>query len=394
MARKEGKDRGLAPRKNAAGKIVWYVRLMYEGKDTWFGGFRTRTEARDFYIARKAEQREGRLFPERFQRGQANQIADLIDTFLAHYAGRSLKMYTLYGKWWKDRLGSKRLIDITPAALDAAKVALNEQGLAPQTVLHYMKFLRQILNLAVRNGKLQRNPFAQIKLPKVTPGRTRFLTQPEEAKLLKQLGPTYAPWARLAILTGLRRSEQFCLRWKDVDLENGVLTLPDTKAGGVQYVRLNDEAVAILRGLQSWQKSVWVFPSENPATPLDSRNFYKRIWIPAVEATNIPWATWHDLRHTFASRLAMSGASESTIAALLRHSGTALVKRYAHLSPSHLRTAVEQVAAFGKPLPSPSPSTVQEPKSEPNRDGIEITAPMNVASETGQDVEPIEKSGV
>lgn len=58
--------------------------------------------------------------------------------------------------------------------------------------------------------------------------------------------------------------------------------------------------------------------------------------------------SWHTLRHTFASRLAMSGASEGTIAALLRHSGTSLVKRYAHLSSSHLQQEVEKVAAFGR----------------------------------------------
>jgi integrase len=352
---------------------------MHEGQEKWFGSFRTKTEARNFYIARKAEQREGRLFPERYQQGKANQVADLIDTFLAHYTGRSLKMYTLYGKWWKDRIGGKRLNEVTPQILDEAQHHLKTNGLSPQTVLHYMKFLRRVLNIAVRDSRLHRNPFAQVKLPKVTPGRTRFLTQEEEATLLKALGPIYGPWVRLAILTGLRRSEQFGLRWTDVDLERALLTLPQTKAGSVQYVPLNEEAVAILRGLQSWMKSVWVFPSQNPATSLDTRNFYKRVWIPAVEAAKIPWATWHDLRHTFASRLAMTGASESTIATLLRHSNTSLVKRYAHLSPSHLRQAIEQVSAFGKPLPSVIPLTVQAPKSEPNRDETEMAAPIQVA---------------
>jgi hypothetical protein len=58
---------------------------------------------------------------------------------------------------------------------------------------------------------------------------------------------------------------------------------------------------------------------------------------------------WHTLRHTFASRLAMSGQTEGTIATLMRHSTTALVRRYAHLSPSYLHAAVETVAAYGKP---------------------------------------------
>ncbi|HIN33714.1 MAG TPA: hypothetical protein EYM83_07225, partial [Nitrospirales bacterium] len=81
---------------------------------------------------------------------------------------------------------------------------------------------------------------------------------------------------------------------------------------------------------------------------MDARNFYGRIWMPAVKKAGIEWATWHDLRHTYASRLAMSGQTEGTIASLLRHSNTALVKRYAHLSDSHLQVAVEIVSGFGK----------------------------------------------
>jgi integrase len=179
------------------------------------------------------------------------------------------------------------------------------------------------------------------------------LTPDEETKVLKALGPTYGPWARLAILTGMRKSEQFGLRWTDVDLERGLITLPQTKAGGVQYVHLNNEARAILRNLDSWQRSVWAFPSENPARPIDGRNFYGRVWMPAVEAAKIEWATWHDLRHTFASRLAMNGATEGTIATLLRHSSTALVRRYAHLSPSHLQSAVAAIMDFGKATAEP-----------------------------------------
>jgi len=80
---------------------------------------------------------------------------------------------------------------------------------------------------------------------------------------------------------------------------------------------------------------------------MDARNFYRRVWTPAVKRAGIEWATWHDLQHTFASRLAMNGAREQTIAALLRHASTGVVKRYAHLSPDHLKAAVEGVATFG-----------------------------------------------
>jgi len=76
-----------------------------------------------------------------------------------------------------------------------------------------------------------------------------------------------------------------------VDLERGILTLPHTKAGTVQYAPLNEEARAILRGFESWQRSKWVFPSENPATRLDQRNFYSRSFAPAVQAGFYPVLT-------------------------------------------------------------------------------------------------------
>ena len=89
-------------------------------------------------------------------------------------------------------------------------------------------------------------------------------------------------------------------------------------------------------------------PSETLATPMDQRNFYARIFRPAVAALKMEDVGWHSLRHTFASRLAMSGQTEVTIATLLRHSTNALVRRCAHLSPSHLRAAVETVVVDGK----------------------------------------------
>jgi len=154
----------------------------------------------------------------------------------------------------------------------------------------------------------------------------------------------------------------------------------------VQYVHLNEEATTLLRGFDSWQRSKWVFPSENPATPLDARNFYNRVWGPAVTEVGIEWATWHDLRHTFASRLAMNGQNEGTMAALLRHSTTALVKRYAHLSPSHLKAAVEGVAGFGKAAAAVRENQVQTGKAEP--------VPTGTVTETGIEGSTGKDSGV
>jgi site-specific recombinase XerD len=358
MARAGRKDRGLLSKSDASGRVVWFVRLYHDGRERRFGSFKTKTEARDFYEKAKQEQKQGRFFPERYQHGAYDLVADVIDRHTATSTVKNHWAEKHYAEWWKNRFGKRRINVITPACLEHAIRDLTSQNLAPQTILHYMKFLRHVINIAVRDGKVDRNPFAKVTLPKVRTGRTRFLSPDEEKALMEKLGPSHAEWARLAIITGMRQAEQFGLRWQDIDLEGGLITLPQTKAGTVQYVHLNDEANSIVRRWQAVaeaeaiadpkKRSEWIFPSENPATAIDPRNFYVRVYLPAVEAAKLTGVTWHTLRHTFASRLAMTGKGESTIAALLRHSTTSLVKRYAHLSPSHLKAAVEELTGFGE----------------------------------------------
>lgn len=295
----------------------------------------------------------------------AEWIQDYMDTL--EHSGKSEKTQyeeKRYGEWWKTRLAGKRLSHITPSDLDSVKRELTEKGYTGETIKHYLNFLRHVLNEAIRGDKLEKTPFPRFTMPKISQGRTRFLTTAEEAALLQALGEPYAQWARLAILTGLRKTELFSLRWAHVDLEQGFVTLPKTKSGRVQYCPLNQEAQDILRGFSSWKSSAWVFPSKRAKQHLDSYNFYGRVFLPAIEKAKLEDVTWHTLRHTFASRLAMNGQSDSTIAALLRHNGTGLVQRYAHLTPTHLRGAVEGVSGYGKvPAPDTKPNgeaTIQD----------------------------------
>ena len=71
------------------------------------------------------------------------------------------------------------------------------------------------------------------------------------------------------LLTALRKSELFGLRWANIDLNRGLITLPTTKSGCVQYIHLTEEAKAILSRLIPGKTSIWMFPSENPNTLLD-----------------------------------------------------------------------------------------------------------------------------
>jgi len=350
MARKGRIDRGLLCRKDSTGKLLWYVRLYHEGKERRFGSFKTKTQARDFYEKVKQEQKAGRFFPERYHAGGSIKLRDLIEGHMKYNTKKTVRDDWCYARFWIKRLGSTTLKGVKPSDIDKAKFDLLDKGLSNQTVVHYLKFLRHGFNLAVRDGKLERNPLAQVDFPKLPRGRLRYLSLEEEQKLCEVIGSPYDQWIRFAILTGLRQEEQFALKWAYIDLERNLIALPATKSGHVQYVPLSAEAKSILQTFDSWEPSQWVFPSQNNGTYWDPLNFYHRVYAPAVKKAELEGVTWHTLRHTFASRLAMSGATEREIAEGLRHSTTALVKRYAHLSPSHLQGVMERVSSFGNEI--------------------------------------------
>jgi len=171
------------------------------------------------------------------------------------------------------------------------------------------------------------------------------VTDEEEQGLRKALGD--GEWSKVAIAihTGLRRGEQFGLRWKDVDFTTGIVTIARSKSGEMRRVPMNDDVRELLRSLPSRLKSKWVLPSQAGGTPLDAKNFIRRVFEPALEAAKIKDFHWHDLRHPFASRLVVRGVDLRTVQELMGHQSYELTLRYSHLSPCHQLEAVQRLNA-------------------------------------------------
>lgn len=200
--------------------------------------------------------------------------------------------------------------------------------------------LKRFFALAVMWGTCNQNPAAAVKLCRVDNKRHRYLTEAEETRLLAVCSPYLRRIVVFALSTGLRRSELLGLRWQDVDLQNGVVLIPATRSKSKKdrYVPLCAAASAVLKELEGDQeKSALVFG--NGAGNLQGN--LKRIWGAALEASGVQDLHFHDLRHSFASRLVSAGVDLAVIRELLGHADYTMTLRYSHLQPSRLREAVK-----------------------------------------------------
>ena len=171
--------------------------------------------------------------------------------------------------------------------------------------------------------------------------RIRFLSAEEERKLRKVIEArwtSHIPEFELAINTGLRKGSQYNLTWDMVDFRGRMLNIPRTKNEQPIHVPLNEAAVAALRVVHDrGDGKGHVFQSEKTGEPLENgRHWFDDAMIEA----EIKSFRWHDLRHTFASRLRMRGAPLEDIADLLGHKSLTMTRRYAHLGPNKLHAVV------------------------------------------------------
>lgn len=150
------------------------------------------------------------------------------------------------------------------------------------------------------------------------------------------------PMVLLSINTGLRQGEIFSITWSNIDLERSILTLSgaSTKNRKTRYIPLKSEALDVLLKWQShYPKSNLVFPNING----ERFNNIRKSWSSVLSSANISNFRWHDLRHHFASKLAMAGVDLNTIRELLGHADLKMTLRYAHLAPEHKASAVAKL---------------------------------------------------
>lgn len=260
-----------------------------------------------------------------------------------------------YENHLKQRFDSKRMSAIT--AWDLTKMAsdLKAQGLAPATIAHCLKLMRQIFNKARIWGLYKgENPACSVEMPKLQNERQRFLSYEEAAGLIasvRVLSDQLADMALLSLHTGMRAGEIFNLKMHDLDFENALITISDTKNAESRKAYMTGAVKAMLGKYAKDDKGSERKPGDYVFTSTRGGKIetVSKTFGEIMKATEInegyadrrQHISFHSMRHSFASWLAIQGESLLTIGALLGHKSPNMTKRYAHLSPDHKKRAVE-----------------------------------------------------
>jgi integrase len=335
------RQRGIFERPTDSG--IWWVRYHDEHGREHREKIGPKGLALKVYQKRKTEVQERRFFPERI-RTRDVLLTDMLTDYLVRVRGklRSMRECERYARYWKNALPGRTLRQVTPGDIERY-VARRVDEMAPASINRELAFLKRVFNIAIRDGLAESNPVRPVKLFHENNQRVRFLTDEEEPQLRLAIGEGEWPKVAVAAHTGLRQAEQFHLEWEHVDFTTGLLTVPRSKHGEARRVPMNETVREILRALPSRLKSPYVFPSETGQTPLDARNYVRRLFLPALKRARIEGFRWHDLRHTFASRLVMKGVDLKTVQELMGHKTLTMTLRYAHLSPAHQLAAVRRL---------------------------------------------------
>lgn len=223
---------------------------------------------------------------------------------------------------------------------DVQRYITNRSGKASaHSIQKEVNVIKHLLRLAVEWELIPINPAQGVKPPRVPAGRVRYLQPPELNRLVCECPEWLRPIVGLAVLTGMRRGEVLALRWLDVDLSHGRVILPQTKNGDGRIVYLSQGAQAVLRSLPHNQITSLVENLFSGITPNQVTVAFRRV----CDKVGIADFRFHDLRHTAASWLRMSGADIHTVAQLLGHKDLRMAARYQHLSPAFLADAVRKL---------------------------------------------------
>lgn len=359
----------IRKRTTKEGGSYYTVQIRLKGYPPQAASFDRLTDARKWAQQTEVAIKEGRHF--KTAEAKKHSFADAIDRYNLDILPTRYTVVEQANRrsilsWWRTQIGHHLMSDLTTGVFADCRNSLMKQGasgkpLAPATVHRYFAIIEEVIKRCVIEWHwLEQSPLRdnRIEMPALPKGVIRFLDDEELIRLNtackespnQQLYPAFI----LALSTGMRQAETMNLYWKTpdsppneqawgvVNIIEKCIILHETKNGDRRRLPLSGTALSELQRLSKVRRldTSLVFPSPTlPQQPIDLR----KSWRNALIKANIQEFRWHDLRHTAASYLAMNGATMTDISAILGHRTLQMVKRYSHLSDTHITGVLENM---------------------------------------------------
>lgn len=328
---------------------TWYIDFTYKGRRMMeaVGPDRRLAEA----VARKRETEifEGHFFPEK--KKSRFRFKDLAVEFMERHSKRNKR------SWKRDVVSLNNLLpyfgdtyldDISPRMIESYRIKRERDGVKSPTINREHGLLKSMFNRAIAWEMTGENPAKKVRMAKEK-ARNRFLTREEIQCLLRASETDWAPYLKpilvMALSTGMRKGEILKLTWDDVDFNRRAIQVKQTKIDEPREVPMTDW---LFDTLQDWRNknldrtSEYVFINK-VGQPLGN---VRKAFATALKKAGIADFRFHDLRHTAASQMYMSGLDIKLIKEICGWKTLAILDRYAHLTTEHKRSAMMIYESF------------------------------------------------
>ncbi len=324
---------------------IWWTSIRHNGKR-----IQKSLETSDRKLAQaieakiRTEIKEEKYFDKPI--GHNKTFKQLIERFMKEHAPKvSISMQESYATSLKHLdpfFGSSNLLSISPKMLTRYKVLRREEGSAPGSINKELAMLSKAFSLAVTEWEwLKEKPISRVLREKEDNERDRWLSKDEETILLDNCPEWLRDILVFNLNTGLRQDELLSLEWNRVNLFRKTILIQKTKNGKPKTIPLNTVALDVLNRrlkVKSIKNDLVFFnKSGNKIHNSNLRLSFYRV----MRKAGIKDFRWHDLRHTFATRLAQADVDLYKISKLLGHKDIKMTQRYSHHCPDSLRDGVE-----------------------------------------------------
>jgi len=286
---------------------------------------------------RKTEIAEGRFFSESTRSNVT--FDDLSNDFMKWSKAnkRSWERDQRSIRLMSRKFGSLKLTKITPKLIEDYKQE-RLKSVKGATVNRELACLKSMFSKAVIWDMASSNPVKKVKMLREGPERLRFLVKAEIDALIKECSEDLRPLVIVAVNTGMRYGEIVGMTWDHVDLVNKRIRITRSKSGRSRDIPMNRAVYDLIAKRERVSKFVFC---RSDGTKINS---VRTAFLRALERAGIEDFRFHDLRHTFASHIVMSGVDLITVMELLGHTTTKMTLRYAHLCDEHRTKSMEKLS--------------------------------------------------